>query len=87
MDDAEFVSNASDMKEKIVLKGTLKEKLEQLDNRETELLKEINRLNNVIQTLNEKRSARSSNRSRSAGSFRSSSSHTSLNEKAQLNVK
>ena len=42
------------MKEKIVLKGTLKEKLEQLDNRETELLKEINRLNNVIQTLNEK---------------------------------
>ena len=81
--DNEFVSK-SNMKEKIILKGTIKEKLEQLDERETELLLEINRLNNIITNANEKHSIRSSHRSQS-GSHRSSSSHSI--EKNQLNVK
>ena len=73
------------MKEKIILKGSLNEKLIQLDDRETELLIEINRLNNIIQDFqNEKHSSRNSHRSQS-GSHRSSSSQTS--EKNQLNVK
>ncbi len=82
----EFVSKFSEIKDKLVLKGSVKEKLEQLDKRETELLEEIKRLNAVIQQYEEKRSARSSHRSLS-GSHRSVSSHTSLNnEKAQLNA-
>lgn len=83
-DDNEFVSKYRDVKDKIVLKGTLKEKLEQLDKRETELLQEISRLNQKIEELKEeKRSGRSSHRSMSGGSDRS---HRSLNEKAQANV-
>jgi FixJ family two-component response regulator len=78
----EFVSD-SNMKEKNILKGSLKEKLKQLENREKELLLEVNRLNNIIQNLNVNHSARKSHRSQS-DDHRSSSSQTS--EKSQLNV-
>ena len=77
VNDEEFVSQYASTEGKIVLKGTLKEKLAQLDKRETELLQEINHLNKKIRELKEeRRPSRNSNRSHSGGSGRSSRSHS-----------
>lgn len=50
-DSNDFISKFRNHSKKLVLKGTLKEKLEQLDQRETELLNEIDILNEELESL------------------------------------
>lgn len=49
-DEDQFRAALKDFKRKMILKGTLSQKLEIMDLRENELLKEIERLNEALET-------------------------------------